>query len=1168
MVKKKQPSNKDIGASAEGNCRSKSLEEALVRSEERYRTILEQMQDSYYEVDLKGNFIFVSDSFCSNLGYAREELVGNNYRLIATEKEFKPVFLAFNQVYRTGEPNNGFINEVIRKDSSVKYYESSIAPLRNEQGKIVGFRCVGRDITGRKQLEEAVVKSEERYRTILDQMQDSYYEVDLAGNYTFVSESAGHSLGYSREELLGQNYRLTALEEDTKGIFAAFNEVYRTGKPNKGFAHRIRHKDGSIKFSEVSIDLNRNEQREVIGFKCVSRDISERKQVEAELLRSEEKYRSLVENINDVFYTLDAQGTITYVSPVVERFTKYKVSDLIGKPFIPLIYPDDLQGLLDSFNRLVSGQLEPWEFRIVDKDGRIIFVRTSSRPIYEGGQIVGITALITDITERKQAEENIRESERRFKSIIEHVNDIFYIQNAKREILYISPQVQQMLGYTLQEMQNGWQNFLTDNPMNLAGPEKSLMAITTGEKQGPYLLEFIRSDGTKRLAEINESPLKNDKGEVTGIVGAARDITERKQVEDALQESEKLYRLLAEHMTDTVWLMDMQFSTTYQSPSTEKLRGFTHQEILEMPPEKNMTPESFKLGMEVFLEEMAKVETDPDYNFMRTLDLEFYRKDGSTFWSANTFSLIRDENGRPLSILGEGRDITERRQAEQALKESEEKYRTVVENAMEGIFIAAAGMIKFANSRVAKMSGYSQEELTSRPFVEFVHPDDRQMINDYYLMHLQGTDVPNNYSFRIICKPGGIKWVDVTGALITWKGKPAILNFLNDVTDRKRLEEEQQRVEKLESVGVLAGGIAHDFNNILTAILGNISLAGMEAQEGSELHRSLEEAQKAVLRAKDLTKQLLTFSRGGAPVMKLSSLTELLKDTSDFALHGSNVKCNFSIPADLWHADIDAGQVSQVIHNLVINAQQAMPEGGTIELTAQNIALSETRRLGKGLPLKKGNYIRIAVADHGSGIPAQHMDRIFDPFFTTKQQGSGLGLATSFSIARQHGGHLSVVSLPNSGSTFYLYLPASKTKSTPRRDKKMEIKPAGKARILVMDDEKGVREVAGRMLRHVGYRDIEFAADGAEAVKLYKAAMESGNPFTVAILDLTIPGGMGGKMTVKKLHKIDPGVKAIVSSGYVDDSVIAKYKEHGFSGIVAKPYTIEELRKALQDVIG
>ena len=636
---------------------------------------------------------------------------------------------------------------------------------------------------------------------------------------------------------------------------------------------------------------------------------------------------------------------------------------------------------------------------------------------------------------RKKAEDAVRESERRFKSIVEHITDIFYILDSNHKMLYVSPQIEKVLGYITEEVQNNWRNYMTDNPLNLAGREKSQLAMTTGEKQDPYMLEFTHGDGIKRLVEINESPIKNAKDEVIGIVGAARDVTERMRIESTL-------------------------------------------------------------------------------------------------------------------------------------KESEEKYRMVVENAMEAIFVAADGMIKFSNYRAAVLSGYSQEEFTSRPFIEFIHPDDRQMEAERHIQLLQGMDIPYPYTFRIFDKAGNLKWVEISTARITWEGKPATLNFLTDVSDRKRLEEEQQRVEKLESVGVLAGGIAHDFNNILTAILGNISLASMEAQEGSELHGSLEEAQKAVLRAKDLTKQLLTFSKGGAPVTKLSSLTELLKDTSDFALRGSNVKCEFSIPVDRWHADIDAGQVSQVIHNLVINAQQAMPEGGTIELTAQNIVLSETRRLGKGLPLKKGNYIRIAIADHGGGIPAQHMDRIFDPFFTTKQKGSGLGLATSFSIARQHGGHLSVVSMPNSGSTFYLYLPASKAKSTPRRDKKMEIKPAGKARILVMDDEKGVREVAGRMLKHVGYQDIEFAADGAEAIKLYKAAMESGNPFTVAILDLTIPGGMGGKITIKKLHKIDPEVKAIVSSGYVDDSVIAKYKEYGFSGMVAKPYTISELGKALQDVIG
>jgi len=512
--------------------------------------------------------------------------------------------------------------------------------------------------------------------------------------------------------------------------------------------------------------------------------------------------------------------------------------------------------------------------------------------------------------------------------------------------------------------------------------------------------------------------------------------------------------------------------------------------------------------------------------------------------------------------------VIARQEAEQSLHDSEEKYRLLVENAMEAVLIAVDGMFRFANSRTTDLFGYSQEELTSRPFIEFIYPDDRQLVAERNSQRLKGMDVPDIHTFRIVCKSGDIKWVELSAVLITWEGKPAILNFLTDITDRKRLEEEQQRVEKLESVGVLAGGIAHDFNNILTAILGNISLARMEAAPGSELQNSLEQAEKASLRAKGLTKQLLTFSRGGAPVTKLTSLTELLKNTASFALSGSKVKCHFSIPADLWHAEIDAGQVSQVIHNLVINAQQAMPTGGTIELTAENIAFSETQSLGKWLPLKEGNYIRISVTDHGTGIPRDHLAKIFDPFFSTKQKGSGLGLATSFSIAHRHGGHLSVESELGSGSTFYLYLPAAAKSAPPKTVEKKEIKAVGKARILVMDDEEAVREVAGRMLKHIGYEDIEFAADGAEAVKLYETAMESGQPFSAAILDLTIAGGMGGEVTIRKLLKIDPGVKAIVSSGYADKSVMAEYKQHGFSGMVAKPYTIEELGEALHDVIG
>jgi diguanylate cyclase (GGDEF)-like protein/PAS domain S-box-containing protein len=265
----------------------------------------------------------------------------------------------------------------------------------------------GRDRS--KNSTDALKRSEERYRTILEQMYDSFYEVDLAGNFTFVNDATCLNLGYSKEELIGNNFQIVLSENDAKTVFQAFHTVYVSGEPNKGFAFEVTRKDGTTGFAESSVSLRKNERGKTIGFRSISRDITERKKAEEALKDSEEKYRTLIENINDVFYALDAQGNISYVSPVVERYTHYKVSDLIGKPFTPLIYPDDLPALLESFNRLVSGQLEPWEFRIVDKDGRVIFVRTSSRPLYENGEIVGITALMTDITERKRMEQKLEE---------------------------------------------------------------------------------------------------------------------------------------------------------------------------------------------------------------------------------------------------------------------------------------------------------------------------------------------------------------------------------------------------------------------------------------------------------------------------------------------------------------------------------------------------------------------------------------------------------------------------------------------------------------------------------------------------------------------------------------------------------------------------------------
>jgi PAS domain S-box-containing protein len=896
-----------------------------------------------------------------------------------------------------------------------------------------------------KLLEEAPEISEERYRTILEQMYDHYYEVDLAGNFTFVNQSTCRNLGYAREELIGKSYRLTVPEDDIKRLFAASNEVFRSGEPNKGYSHSILRKDGSIFFAESSIDIRRNKQGEIIGFRTVSRDITERKLAEEALRVSEQRFREFFEQEINYCYRISLDGTILDLNSSALRVLGYASKDeIVGKPLLTTVYsPASRERAHQLFLRWKEiGELHNEELSIISQSGeeRIVILNVHAvRDI--DGKLLHSVSVQTDITGRKRAEEALRESEERFRRLSENAPDVIYRYRLKPlpGYEYVSPASAKILGYTPEE-----------------------------------------------------------------------------------------------------WYADPLLA-----------RKIVH------PEDQNQYEQHFRSLRSLGI----------------PLTLRWIHKDGHVTWAEEIDVPVYAANGELIAYEGIIRNITDRKRVEVALRESEEKYRRLVENAQEAIFVAVDGVLKFANSMTAVLSGYSQDELASRPFIEFVHPDDRQMVR--HLQRLKDMDVPNIYTFRIICKPGDIKWVELSEAFISWEGRPAALNFLTDITDRKRLEMERQRVEKLESVGMLAGGIAHDFNNILTAILGNINLAGKEAAPGSEIQNSLEQVEKAALRGKDLTRQLLAFAKGGAPVKKIVSLTELLRDTAVFALRSSKVKCHFSIPDGLWQAGIDAGQVSQVIHNLVINAQQAMPSGGTIELTAENIALSEMQSLGGGLPVKEGNYVRVAVTDHGSGIAAEHLAKIFAPFFTTRQKSSGLGLATAFSIARQHGGHLSVKSEVGAGSTFYLYLPASTQTVTPKQDQKEAIKAAGKAgilvmatRILVMDDEQGVREVAGRMLGNIGYQDVEFAANGAEAVKLYKAALESGRPFGVAILDLTIAGGMGGEVAIRKLLKIDPGVKAIVSSGYIDDPVIANYKEYGFSGMVAKPYTLAELGKVLHAVIG
>ncbi len=510
-------------------------------------------------------------------------------------------------------------------------------------------------------------------------------------------------------------------------------------------------------------------------------------------------------------------------------------------------------------------------------------------------------------------------------------------------------------------------------------------------------------------------------------------------------------------------------------------------------------------------------------------------------------------------------DLPEEIPEREKIEEDQKIFASLVENSNDLIGIASFdGTLMYLNQAGKKLMGLEDvADIRTINLRELVFPKHQPLLDVLYEnLHITG-HWKGETKFRHF-KSGESVFFETHAFVIRDRKTDQTIAFAKisrDVGERRAMERERIQIQKLESVGILAGGIAHDFNNLLSAIAGYISLVQTQVPPEADAGRNLAKAEKAAFRAKDLTRQLLTFARGGSPVKKATPIGELLRESAGWALQGSNVQCDVDAPPDLWLVDVDEGQISQVVNNLLINACQAMPGGGTIRITARNARIG----FHEHPSLAEGTYVKISIQDHGIGIPGEHLPKIFDPYFTTKQHGSGLGLATSYAIINKHRGSITVESKLGHGTTFHLFLPEAGEKEAepaPSRDVPLN----GQGRILVMDDDKTIRDVASSILRNLGYT-TRTARDGKEAVSSYEAAMSAGEPFDAVIMDLTVPGGTGGKEAVGMLLRIDPEAKVIVSSGYSNDDCVANYKAYGFSGVVNKPYNLKQLGEAIAKLV-
>ncbi len=531
---------------------------------------------------------------------------------------------------------------------------------------------------------------------------------------------------------------------------------------------------------------------------------------------------------------------------------------------------------------------------------------------------------------------------------------------------------------------------------------------------------------------------------------------------------------------------------------------------------------------------------------------------------------VFDGTGELIQMIEYGIDVTERKHALEDLASEKEMLAVTLRSIGDGVITAdISGTVLLLNKVAEDLTGRKNEEAAGCPLEEVLRLVDRKTgepsENIFANVVKGGQIVELSKAAVLIARDGTKRSVEESGAPIRDEKSNIIgvVVVFRDITEKVRTEGELLKVKKLESIGVLAGGIAHDFNNILAAILGNISLAQYDAELSAETRNLLSDAEKASLRAKDLTQQLLTFAKGGDPVKETSSLENIIRDSADFVLHGDKVACRYTFPEDLWLVDIDKGQISQVVQNVVLNASNAMPEGGVIRIISENIVFADKDISPIG---GEGRFVKISIEDSGIGIPQNLIDKIFDPYFSTKQEGSGLGLAITQSIIRKHGGHITVESSPGKGTSFTLYIPASEKKEESYAEPQTDTMVLSRAKIMIMDDEEMVRTIVGRMLTKLGH-EVVLAKDGGEAISLFEKASRTGEKFDLVFMDLTIPGGTGGEPAVKEILKIDSAARVVVSSGYSNDPIMSNFKEYGFCSAIVKPYRLEELSALVSRIL-
>ncbi|MFC2021371.1 PAS domain S-box protein [Chloroflexota bacterium] len=1117
----------------------KKVEEKLQESEEKYRLLFDSSDNPTTVYDSNGVLILMNKVAAASLGGVSTDFIGKPISEVHPDVA-QTAMERIRTVIETRESRE--FDTVIDLPSGKRWFWSNFQPIKDAYGNVNVVQIISYDITERKQAEETIKNSEALKRSIMDAMPDNVALVDDTGIILDVNESMAKSFSKRKEELTGM-YGWDLLPSDLmKSRKGHFEEVFKTGK-----IVRFEDENRGVCFDNIIYPVFQ-ERGKVIQVAVIARDITEHKRVEHDL-RERIKELTCLYGVGQLTSSLGTTsdeimgGTVDLLPPDWQypEITCARIT-LDGKEYRTGNF------LVTKWKQSSNIVADNKKIGIVE-----VYYLEEKPKIHEGPFLREERELLDTIAsmlgkrfERQQAMAMLRESEERLRLLLESTEDIVVMQDLEGKYLYYNGPA--MYGLSIKEV-------LGKKPHDFFEPSEAALMDKLREKAIQSGRSISGESNTTwngaELVFLNQvSPVRDIEGNISGTVLVARNITEQVGIRKRINFLAKI----VETTPISIIATDENKKITYINRATEEMFGYTQEELIGKDP-----------GMLDAEPNADEIEKNIVQTIMRneawTAELLNKKKNGELFNILATVYQLLDDQGKHLSLVGFQQDITERTKVEGQLR----FLSLITEQISDAVIVTDTEYrITYINKAAEDLFGYSFDDLIGKdPGILNAEPLAEEIQNGIYKTISSGeiwagtalNKKKDGSTFFCEFKVCPIR--DPKGNISHYVG------VQRDITERIRFQEEQQRTAKLESIGTLAGGIAHDFNNLLTGIMGNIGLAKRYVEPKTKAEERLLEAEKASIRAKDLTQQLLTFARGGAPVKNTVSITGLLKESTGFALRGSNIRCDFNLPDDLWLVEVDEGQINQVVTNLVINAEEAMPEGGVININASNTVVQGRSTL----PLNKGRYVTITIVDHGVGIKKEHLDRIFDPYFTTKQKGSGLGLATSYSIIKNHDGYIKVDSTLGVGTTFEIYLPASKKLVVEVEETKAKGVIAGEGRILVMDDEEIVQQFLHSGLTGIGY-EVVLTKDGAEAIEQYVKAKESGQPFSAVIMDLTIPGGMGGKEAIKKLLEIDPDAMVIVSSGYSSDPIMSNFEEYGFSSVIAKPYIIEQLCETLSKLLG